>query len=120
MEGKLIDIISGGIVLYILININEIIKSKRKIETIKKELVKSSLVTKIGLLILLLVMFTNIYYKMNSNILSNETKEKSKNLWKATLAGIIALIIAYFAYVDKILPVFFFVFVLHYYLSIND
>lgn len=119
MENKLIDIISGGILLYILINIGVII-NKRNIRIVKKDLINSSLVAKIGLLLLLIVLLTNIYYKIHINKLSENTKNKLKKLWNATLAGLVALIIAYFAYIDKILPVFFFVFVLHYYLSIDD
>ena len=119
MENKLIDIISGGILLYILINVKEII-NKKTIIIVKKELKSSSLVSKIGLLLLLIVLFTNIYYKIHINKLTENTKKKLKKLWNATLAGLVALIIGYFAYIDKILPVFFFVFVLHYYLSIDD
>ena len=116
IDNKLIDIISGGILLYILINMKEMLKGKGVYHVLKE----TNIETRIGMSTLLILLLTNIYYKRNYNKLSENTKHKSKALWNATLAGLISLIIAYFAYINKILPVFYFVFVMHYYLSIND
>jgi len=116
MESKLIDMISMGVLIYTLILLLDNIRNKNIVKKVLKIYKSNERESIIGIMVILLIVITNIYYK--KTIVSEETRSKSIQLWNATLAGLIALVIAYFAYIEKIIPVFFFVFVLHYYLSI--
>ena len=116
MESKLIDMISMGVLIYTLILLLDNIRNKNIVKKVLKIYKSNERESIIGIMVILLIVITNIYYK--NTIVSEETRSKSIQLWNATLAGLIALVIAYFAYIEKIIPVFFFVFVLHYYLSI--
>lgn len=117
MESKLIDMISMGVLIYTLILLLDNIRNKNIVKKVLKIYKSNERESIIGIMVILLIVITNIYYK--KTIVSEETRSKSIQLWNATLAGLIALIIAYFAYIEKIIPVFFFVFVIHYYLSIQ-
>ncbi len=118
MENKLIDIISVGVLIYTLILLLDNITKKKLVNIIIKIYKSNARESIIGIFLVLLIILTNVYYKEKK--VSEETKQKSIQLWNATLAGLIALVIAYFAYIEKIIPVFFFVFTIHYYLSIHD
>lgn len=118
---ELLDIIPVGILLYSLIllfdntvKINVLTNLIKKYKENQKEAV-------IGLLLLILLTGIYIYYRIieKENIDKN-LKKKIKLYHNAYISGIIALVIAYFAYIDKILPSFFFVFVIHYYLQLNE
>jgi len=117
MESKLIDMISMGVLIYTLILLLDNIRNKNIVKKVLKIYKSNERESIIGIMVILLIVITNIYYK--NTIVSEETRSKSIQLWNATLAGLIALVIAYFAYIEKIIPVFFFVFVIHYYLSIH-
>ena len=117
MESKLIDMISMGVLIYTLILLLDNIRNKNILKKVLKIYKSNERESIIGIMVILLIVITNIYYK--NTIVSEETRSKSIQLWNATLAGLIALVIAYFAYIEKIIPVFFFVFVIHYYLSIQ-
>ena len=117
MESKLIDMISMGVLIYTLILLLDNIINKNIVKKVLKIYKSNERESIIGIMVILLIVITNIYYK--NTIVSEETRSKSIQLWNATLAGLIALVIAYFAYIEKIIPVFFFVFVIHYYLSIQ-
>mgnify|MGYP006116475991 CR=1 FL=1 len=117
MESKLIDMISMGVLIYTLILLLDNIRNKNILKKVLKIYKSNERESIIGIMVILLIVITNIYYK--NTIVSEETMSKSIQLWNATLAGLIALVIAYFAYIEKIIPVFFFVFVIHYYLSIQ-
>lgn len=117
MESKLIDMISIGVLIYTLILLLDNIRNKNIVKKVLKIYKSNERESIIGIMLILLIVITNIYYK--ETIVSEETRSKSIQLWNATLAGLIALVIAYFAYIEKIIPVFFFVFVIHYYLSIQ-
>ena len=117
MESKLIDMISMGVLIYTLILLLDNIRNKNIVKKVLKIYKSNERESIIGIMVILLIVITNIYYK--KTIVSEETRSKSIQLWNATLAGLIALVIAYFAYIEKIIPVFFFVFVIHYYLSIQ-
>ena len=117
MESKLIDMISMGVLIYTLILLLDNIRNKNIVKKVLKIYKSNERESIIGIMVILLIVITNIYYK--NTIVSEETMSKSIQLWNATLAGLIALVIAYFAYIEKIIPVFFFVFVIHYYLSIQ-
>ena len=108
--------ISMGVLIYTLILLLDNIRNKNIVKKVLKIYKSNERESIIGIMVILLIVITNIYYK--KTIVSEETRSKSIQLWNATLAGLIALVIAYFAYIEKIIPVFFFVFVLHYYLSI--
>jgi hypothetical protein len=117
MESKLIDMISMGVLIYTLILLLDNIRNKNIVKKVLKIYKSNERESIIGIMVILLIVITNVYYKEQK--VSEETKQKSIQLWNATLAGLIALVIAYFAYIEKIIPVFFFVFVIHYYLSIQ-
>ena len=100
---ELVDITTLGILLYSLILIlNNTININILIVKIKKNK-KEAL---IGII--------------DKDKIESKLKRKLKLFNDAYISGLIALIIAYFAYIDKILPTFFFVFVLHYYLHLNE
>ena len=115
---ELVDITTLGILLYSLILIlNNTINIKILILKIKKN--KKEALIGILLLMFLTGMYLN-YRIIDKDKIESKLKRKLKLFNDAYISGLIALIIAYFAYIDKILPTFFFVFVLHYYLHLNE
>jgi hypothetical protein len=118
---ELADIASLGILLYSLTLIYD--------NTVKLNILKS-LMNKykgnekeaiLGLLILIILTGIYIYYRIiEIENIDSDLKMKIKLYHNAYISAIIALVIAYFAYINKILPVFFFVFVIHYYLHLNE
>ena len=119
MKEKLIDIITIGVIIYTCISILSIYKShnniaKKIIEHYKKKEVQ------IGIVLIVIIIIANIYYNNKYDKLDESMQKKTKKLYDSTIAGIIALLIALLAYLDKILPAFFLIFVVHYYLSIDE
>ena len=118
MEEKLIDIITIGVIIYVIIMVSILIREhneryKKLLENYKKH----KLSVNIGLLIMIIIIITNIYYNLIYDRLSLDMKEKTIKLYNATITGIIALLIAGLAYLDKVLPAFFLIFIVHYYFS---
>ena len=118
---ELVDIVSLGILLYSLtliydntVKLNVLKSLMEKYKRNKKEAI-------LGLLILIILTGIYIYYRIiEIKNIDSDLKAKIKLYHNAYISGIIALVIAYFAYINKILPVFFFVFVIHYYLHLNE
>jgi hypothetical protein len=68
-----------------------------------------------------LITISNIYYRLVDIKEEDKLLRKKIRLYNnAFIAGLISLVIAYLAYIEKILPAFFFVFVLHYYLHLSE
>tara|TARA_B100001093_G_C26743181_1_gene977634 strand:- start:879 stop:1268 length:390 start_codon:yes stop_codon:yes gene_type:complete len=118
---ELLDIIPVGILVYSLVlifdntvKINVLGNLIKKYKENKKEAI-------IGLLLLILLTGIYIYYRIiEVENIDKNLKKKIRLYHNAYISGILALVIAYFAYIDKILPAFFFVFVIHYYLQLNE
>ena len=118
---ELVDIASLGILLYSLtliydntVKLNVLKSLIEKYKGNKKEAI-------LGLLILIILTGIYIYYRIiEKGEMDKNLKKKIKLYHDAYISAIIALVIAYFAYIDKILPAFFFVFVIHYYLHLEE
>ena len=101
--------------------VSRLIKERKgHYERLIKDYKKQEMYVNTGLLIVIIIIITNIYYNLIYDKLSLDMKKKTKQLYNATIAGIIAVIIAWFAYIDAILPVFFLIFIIHYYFSMNE
>jgi|TARA_Y100000992_G_scaffold292189_1_gene249455 hypothetical protein len=118
---EFLDIIPVGILVYSLVlifdntvKINVLGNLIKKYKENKKEAI-------IGLLLIILLTGIYIYYRIiEVENIDKNLKKKIRLYHNAYISGILALVIAYFAYIDKILPSFFFVFVIHYYLQLNE
>ena len=117
----MIDIMTIGVIIYTLICLFSLYKShnnigKKLLEKYKTRKIEAT----VGILLIIVIIITNIYYNGIYNTLDDNLKEKTNKLYDATIAGIIALLIAWLAYLDKVLPAFFLIFVVHYYFSIKE
>jgi uncharacterized protein YacL len=121
MEEKLIDIITIGVIVYtciMLISFHK--KHDNVIKDLKIRYNNSKLEASIGIILFIIIMITNIYYNRNYERLDKNLQSKTRRLYEATIAGIIALLIAWLAFLDKILGAFFLIFVVHYYFSLTE
>jgi uncharacterized protein YacL len=121
MKEKLIDIITVGVIIYTCITIFSLYKNhnnivKKLLENYKTRQIE----VQIGIFLIVIIIIANIYYNNKYDKLDESMQKKTKKLYDSTIAGIIALLIAWLAYLDKILPAFFLIFVVHYYFSINE
>ena len=123
----MIDIMTIGVIIYTLICLFSLYKShnnigKKLLEKYKTRKIEAT----VGILLIILIIITNIYYNIIYNKLDDNLgrisrfQKKINKLYDATIAGIIALLIAWLAYLDKVLPAFFLIFVVHYYFSIKE
>lgn len=121
MEEKLIDIITIGVIVYTCVML---ISFYKKHDNVMKDLKirynNSKLEVNIGIILFIIIMITNIYYNRNYERLEKDLQSKTRKLYEATVAGTIALLIAWLAYLDKILAAFFLIFVVHYYFSLTE
>jgi hypothetical protein len=121
MEEKLIDIITIGVIIYTCIMIISLYeKHDNVLKDLKKRYNESKLEVNIGIILFIVIIITNIYYRINYEKLDKDLELKTRRLYEATVSGIIALLIAWLAYLDKILAAFFFIFVIHYYFSLTE
>ena len=118
---ELVDIVSLGILLYSLILIFNNTIELNVLKDFIKKYKRHQKEAVLGLLLLIILTGIYVYYRIiEIKNIDSDLKAKIKLYHNAYISGIIALVIAYFAYINKILPVFFFVFVIHYYLHLNE
>lgn len=121
MEEKLIDIITIGVIVYTCVMLISFYKKHDNvINDLKMRYKNSKLEVNIGIILFVIIIITNIYYNRNYERLEKDLQSKTRKLYEATVAGTIALLIAWLAYLDKILAAFFLIFVVHYYFSLTE
>ena len=95
MEEKLIDIITIGVIIYTCIMIISLYeKHDNVLKDLKKRYNESKLEVNIGIILFIVIIITNIYYRINYEKLDKDLELKTRRLYEATVSGIIALLIA--------------------------